>query len=115
MPELLKTALLDMIEWWEPGASARATEELRKMEQDKAKRERKAAELERKITVVEAAAKKLRRILRQKKAEKPMKFRGKYRMKDREKQASALQETLLTVLKRQEQMEWAQQKTSVIR
>ena len=88
LPELLKTALLDMIEWWEPGDSVQVTEELRKMEQDKAERARKAAELERKITVVEAATKKLRRILRQKKAEKPMKSRGKYRMKDREDRKS---------------------------
>lgn len=115
LPELLKTALLEMIEWWKPGASARATEELRKMEQDKAEQERKAAELERKMAIVEAVAKKLHRIQQQKKEEKPMESSGRYRTKDREKQVSASQETLLTALKRQEQMEWERQKTSVIR
>lgn len=61
LPDLLQTALLEMIEWWEPGASARVmetliAEEQRRMEREKAKR--------RKERVVTNAVKQLRTLLK---------------------------------------------------
>lgn len=61
LPDLLQTALLEMIEWWEPGASARVmetliAEEQRRMELEKAKR--------RKERVVTNAVKQLRTLLK---------------------------------------------------
>lgn len=61
LPDLLQTALLEMIEWWEPGAAARvietlAAEEQKRVEREKAKR--------RKERVVTNAVKQLRTLLK---------------------------------------------------
>ena len=61
LPDLLKTALLEMIEWWEPGTSAMVMEKLvakeqRRMEREKAK--------QRKERVVTNAVKQLRTLLK---------------------------------------------------
>ena len=61
LPDLLQTALLEMIEWWEPGAVARvvemlAAEEQKRIELEKAK--------QRKEQVVTNAVKQLRTLLK---------------------------------------------------
>ena len=61
LPDLLQTALLEMIEWWEPGAVARvvamlAAEEQKRIEREKAK--------QRKEQVVTNAVKQLRTLLK---------------------------------------------------
>lgn len=61
LPELLKTALLEMIEWWEPGASARVMEALIAEEQKRVEREKAKRRKER---VVTNAVKQLRTLLK---------------------------------------------------
>lgn len=60
LPDLLQTALLEMIEWWEPGASARVMEALAAEEQKRIRREKLAALNERKEHLEEIAVKQLR-------------------------------------------------------
>lgn len=52
LPDLLQTALLEMIEWWEPGASARVMEALAAEEQKRIRQEKLAALNERKETLL---------------------------------------------------------------
>lgn len=60
LPDLLQTALLEMIEWWEPGASARVMEALAAEEQKRIRQEKLAALNERKEHLKEIAVKQLR-------------------------------------------------------
>lgn len=60
LPELLQTALLEMVEWWEPGASARVMEALAAEEQKRIRQEKLAALNERKEHLEEIAVKQLR-------------------------------------------------------
>ena len=60
LPDLLQTALLEMIEWWEPGASARVMEALAAEEQKRIRQEKLAALNERKEHLEEIAVKQLR-------------------------------------------------------
>lgn len=60
LPELLQTALLEMVEWWEPGASARVMEALAAEEQKRRRQEKLAALNERKEHLEEIAVKQLR-------------------------------------------------------
>lgn len=60
LPELLQTALLEMVEWWEPGASARVMEALAAEEQKRRRQEKLAALNERKERLEEIAVKQLR-------------------------------------------------------
>lgn len=60
LPDLLQTALLEMIEWWEPGASARVMEALAAEEQKRIRQEKLAALNERKERLEEIAVKQLR-------------------------------------------------------
>lgn len=61
LPDLLQTALLEMIEWWEPGAAARVVEMLAAEEQKRIEREKAK---QRKEQVVTNAAKQLRTLLK---------------------------------------------------
>lgn len=60
LPDLLQTALLEMIEWWEPGASARVMEALAAEEQKRIRQEKLAALNERREHLEEIAVKQLR-------------------------------------------------------
>ena len=60
LPDLLQTALLEMIEWWEPGASARVMEALAAEEQKRIRQEKLAALNERKEHLEEITVKQLR-------------------------------------------------------
>lgn len=60
LPDLLQTALLEMIEWWEPGASVRVMEALAAEEQKRIRQEKLAALNERKEHLEEIAVKQLR-------------------------------------------------------
>lgn len=60
LPDLLQTALLEMIEWWEPGTSARVMEALAAEEQKRRRQEKLAALNERKERLEEIAVKQLR-------------------------------------------------------
>lgn len=60
LPDLLQTALLEMIEWWEPGTSARVMEALAAEEQKRIRQEKLAALNERKEHLEEIAVKQLR-------------------------------------------------------
>lgn len=60
LPDLLQTALLEMIEWWEPGASARVMEALAAEKQKRIRQEKLAALNERKEHLEEIAVKQLR-------------------------------------------------------
>ena len=60
LPDLLQTALLEMIEWWEPGAAARVAEMLAAEEQKRIRQEKLAALNERKEHLKEIAVKQLR-------------------------------------------------------
>ena len=64
LKELLETALLEMIEWWEPGAAAKAMEMLIAEEQKRIRREKLAALNERKERIREKAEKQLRTLLK---------------------------------------------------
>ena len=64
LKELLETALLEMIEWWEPGAAATAMEMLIAEEQKRIRREKLAALNERKERIREKAEKQLRTLLK---------------------------------------------------
>ena len=64
LPDLLQTALLEMMEWWEPGAAAKAMEMLVAEEQKRIRREKLAALNERKERIRENAAKRLRTLLK---------------------------------------------------
>lgn len=64
LPDLLQTALLGMIEWWEPGAAAKAMEMLIAEEQKRIRREKLTALNERKERLEEKAAKQLRILLK---------------------------------------------------
>lgn len=61
LPDLLQTALLEMIEWWEPGAAARVVEMLAAEEQKRIEREKAK---QRKEQVVTNAVKQLRTLLK---------------------------------------------------
>lgn len=61
LPELLQTALLEMVEWWEPGAAARVVEMLAAEEQKRIEREKAK---QRKEQVVTNAVKQLRTLLK---------------------------------------------------
>lgn len=60
LPELLQTALLEMVEWWEPGASARVMEALAAEEQKRRRQEKLTTLNERKEHLEEIAVKQLR-------------------------------------------------------
>ena len=64
LPDLLQTALLGMIEWWDPGAAAKAMEMLIAEEQKRIRREKLTALNERKERLEEKAAKQLRILLK---------------------------------------------------
>ena len=64
LPDLLQTALLEMMEWWEPGAAAKAMEMLIAEEQKRIRREKLAALNERKELIREKAEKQLRTLLK---------------------------------------------------
>ena len=64
LPVLLQTALLGMMEWWEPGAAAKAMEMLIAEEQKRIRREKLAALAERKERIREKAEKQLRTLLK---------------------------------------------------
>ena len=64
LPDLLQTALLEMMEWWEPGAAAKAMEMLIAEEQKRIRREKLAALNERKERIREKAEKQLRTLLK---------------------------------------------------
>lgn len=64
LPELLETALLEMIEWRKPGAAAKAMEMMIAEEQKRIRREKLAALNERKERLQEKAAKQLRTLLK---------------------------------------------------
>ena len=64
LPDLLQTALLEMIEWWEPGAAAKAMEMLIAEEQKRIRREKLTALNERKERIREKAEKQLRTLLK---------------------------------------------------
>lgn len=64
LKELLETALLEMIEWWEPGTAAKAMEMLIAEEQKRIRREKLAALNERKERIREKAEKQLRTLLK---------------------------------------------------
>lgn len=64
LKELLETALLETIEWWEPGAAAKAMEMLIAEEQKRIRREKLAALNERKERIREKAEKQLRTLLK---------------------------------------------------
>jgi hypothetical protein len=64
LPGLLQTALLEMIEWWEPGAAAKAMEMLIAEEQKRIRREKLTALNERKERIREKAEKQLRTLLK---------------------------------------------------
>jgi hypothetical protein len=57
LPDLLQTALLKMMEWWEPGAAAKAIKMLIAEEQKRIRREKLAALNERKELIREKAEK----------------------------------------------------------
>lgn len=61
---MLQTALLEMMEWWEPGAAAKAMEMLIAEEQKRIRREKLAALAERKERIREKAEKQLRTLLK---------------------------------------------------
>ena len=86
MPELLKTALLDMIEWWEPGASATVVNLLQEMEQERLKQEKLEAAQERKAQIEEHALKKLHKLLRSiaETGEWKQKYQGRFKQKKTE-------------------------------
>ena len=60
LPDLLQIALLEMVEWWEPGASARVMEALAAEEQKRIRQEKLVALNERKEHLEEIAVKQLR-------------------------------------------------------
>lgn len=64
LQDLLQTALLGMMEWWEPGAAAKAMEMLIAEEQKRIRREKLAALAERKERIREKAEKQLRTLLK---------------------------------------------------
>lgn len=64
LPDLLQTALLEMMEWWEPGAAAKAMEMLIAEERKRIRREKLAALNERKERIREKAEKQLRILLK---------------------------------------------------
>lgn len=64
LPDLLQTALLETIEWWEPGAAAKAMEMLIAEEQKRIRREKLTALNERKERIREKAEKQLRTLLK---------------------------------------------------
>lgn len=64
LPDLLQTALLEMMEWWEPGAAAKAMKMLIAEEQKRIRREKLAALNERKERIREKAEKQLRTLLK---------------------------------------------------
>lgn len=64
LPDLLQTALLEMMEWWEPGAAAKAIKMLIAEEQKRIRREKLAALNERKELIREKAEKQLRTLLK---------------------------------------------------
>lgn len=64
LQDLLQTALLEMMEWWEPGAAAKAMEMLIAEEQKRIRREKLAALAERKERIREKAEKQLRTLLK---------------------------------------------------
>ena len=64
LKDLLQTALLEMMEWWEPGAAAKAMEMLIAEEQKRIRREKSAALAERKERIREKAEKQLRTLLK---------------------------------------------------
>lgn len=64
LPDLLQTALLEMMEWWEPGAAAKAMEMLVAEEQKRIRQEKLAALNERKERIQEKAEKQLRILLK---------------------------------------------------
>lgn len=64
LKELLETALLEMIEWWEPGTAAKAMEMLIAEEQKRIRREKLAALNERKERIREKAEKQLHTLLK---------------------------------------------------
>lgn len=86
LPELLKTALLDMIEWWEPGASATVVNLLQEMEQERLKQEKLEAAQERKAQIEEHALKKLHKLLRSiaETGEWKQKYQGRFKQKKTE-------------------------------
>lgn len=64
LPDLLQTAMLEMIEWWEPGAAAKAMEMLIAEEQKRIRRDKLTALNERKERIREKAEKQLRTLLK---------------------------------------------------
>lgn len=64
LKDLLQTALLEMMEWWEPGAAAKAMEMLIAEEQKRIRREKLDALAERKERIREKAEKQLRTLLK---------------------------------------------------
>lgn len=64
LPDLLQTALLEMMEWREPGAAAKAMEMLIAEERKRIRREKLAALNERKERIREKAEKQLRTLLK---------------------------------------------------
>lgn len=64
LPDLLQTALLEMMEWWEPGTAAKAMEMLIAEERKRIRREKLAALNERKERIREKAEKQLRILLK---------------------------------------------------
>ena len=64
LSDLRQTALLEMMEWWEPGAAAKAMEMLIAEERKRIRREKLAALNERKERLEEKAAKQLRILLK---------------------------------------------------
>lgn len=83
LPELLKTALLDMIEWWEPGTSVQIADLLQEMEQERLKQEKLEAAQERKEQITEHALKKLHKLLRSiaETGEWKQKYQGRFKQK----------------------------------
>jgi hypothetical protein len=64
LTDLLQTALLEMIEWWEPGVAAKAMEMLIAEEQKRIRREKLTALNERKERIREKAEKQLHTLLK---------------------------------------------------
>jgi hypothetical protein len=83
LPDLLKTALLDMIEWWEPGASEATVTMVQTVEEARAKQEQVEAARERKDKTEEHVLKKLHKLLRSiaETGEWKQKYQGRFRRK----------------------------------
>lgn len=83
LQDLLQTALLEMMEWWEPGASEATVTMVQTVEEARAKQEQVEAARERKDKTEEHVLKKLHKLLRSiaETGEWKQKYQGRFRRK----------------------------------